>query len=173
MIASEYMPAMQHDDGSLSDADLVADYERGVEELRAAVAGLTTEQCRARPIPGEWSTLEVVCHVAETEICFTDRVERVLTLMRPLLLAVDERSYPKQLHYRSLDLAEELDLFAGLRRHVARILRAQPPEAWERTAVHSETGLITVRQLVFQAVRRVRYHLPLIAERRAALSGKA
>ena len=67
-------------------------------------------------------------------------------------------------------LSEQLDLFTALRRHVVRILRMQPEEAWQRTAVHSETGLVTLRQLVEQAVRHVRHHLPFIAEKRAAMS---
>ena len=52
---------------------------------------------------------------------------------------------------------------------MARILRAQPPGAWSRTAVHSQSGLLTLRQLVWQAVRHLRHHLPFLAEKRAAL----
>ena len=46
---------------------------------------------------------------------------------------------------------------------------ATPQQAWSRTAVHSESGLLTLRQLVLQAVRHLRHHLPFIAEKRAAL----
>lgn len=35
--------------------------------------------------------------------------------------------------------------------------------------VHSTSGLVTLRQLVLQAVRHLRHHLPFIAEKRAAL----
>src|SRR5262249_4110657 len=34
-----------------------------------------------------------------------------------------------------------------------------------------ETGVVSLRQLVFQPVRHVRHHLPFIAEKRAALRG--
>jgi hypothetical protein len=64
-----------------------------------------------------------------------------------------------------------MDLFTALRRHGTRTLRLQPPEAWLRVAVHSETGLVALRQLVFQGVRHVRHHLPFIAEKGAALRG--
>jgi hypothetical protein len=84
-------------------------------------------------------------------------------------MGFDERPYPERLNYQALDLAEQLDLFTALRRHGTRILRLQPPEAWLRVGVHSETGLVTLRQLVFQASRHVRHHLPFIAEKRAAL----
>jgi hypothetical protein len=53
----------------------------------------------------------------------------------------------------------------------ARILRTQPPEAWRRTAVHSDAGLLTLRRLVLQAVRHLRHHLPFLTETRAALRG--
>jgi hypothetical protein len=63
------------------------------------------------------------------------------------------------------------ELIAALRRHAARILRAQPPEAWRRTAVHSTSGLVALRQLVLQAVRHLRHHLPFIAEKRVSGTG--
>jgi hypothetical protein len=109
--------------------------------------------------------------VATTEIYYTDRIERTIALERPLLMGVDERPYPLRLNYQAFDLAEQLDLFTALRRHGTRILRLLPTDAWLRVAVHSETGLVTLRQLVFQAVRHVRHHLPFIAEKRAAMRG--
>src|SRR5262245_17989460 len=160
---ADYMAATQRDDESVASADKLAAYEQGIADLRSAVAGLTAEQILARPIPGKWSTLEVVAHLADTEIYYSDRIERTIALERPLLMGVDERPYPERLNYQAFALTEQLDLFAALRRHVARILRLQPPEAWRRTAVHSETGVVTLRQLMFQAVRHVHHHLPFIA----------
>jgi hypothetical protein len=55
----------QRDDDTLTVADLISTYEKGVEELRVAVTGMTGEQLRSRPVPGKWSTLEVVCHIAD------------------------------------------------------------------------------------------------------------
>jgi hypothetical protein len=168
---ADYMAATQRDDESVATADLIAAYEQGIEDLRSAVAGMTAKQVLCRPIPGKWSTLEVVAHLADTEIYYTDRIERTIALERPLLMGVDERPYPERLDYQAFDLAEQLDLFTALRRHGTRILRSQPPEAWLRVAVPIETGIVALRQLVFQAVRHVRHHLPFIAEKRAALRG--
>src|SRR5262245_58793473 len=166
---ADYMAATQRDDESVTSTDLIATYQQGIDDLRAAVAGMTAEQVLARPIPSKWSTLEVVAHLAGTEIYYTDRIERTIALERPLLLGVDERPYPQRLNYQAFDLAEQLDLFTALRRHGTHLLRLQPPEAWLRVAVHSETGIVTLRQLVLQAVRHVRHHLPFLAEKRAAL----
>ena len=95
---------------------------------------------------------------------------RALAMDRPLLMSVDERPYPERLNYQSFDFSEQLALLTALRRHLVRILRMQPPEAWQRVGVHSESGLVSVRQLVFQSVRHLRHHLPFIAEKRAAMS---
>jgi hypothetical protein len=86
-------------------------------------------------------------------------------------MSVEERPYPQRLNYQAFDLAEQLVLFTALRRHATRILRLQPPEAWLRVGVHSEAGLVTLRQLVFEEVRHLRHHLPFIAEKRAAMKG--
>jgi hypothetical protein len=169
---SDYMTMMQRNDETLGSAELIAAYEQGIEDLRKAVATMTPEQVLARPIPGKWSTQEVISHLADTEIYFTDRIERTIALERPLLMGVDERPYPEKLNYQAFELAEQLALFTALRRHAARILRMLPPEAWQRTAIHSETGLVTLRQLVLQAVRHLRHHLPFIAEKRAVMEGK-
>jgi hypothetical protein len=167
----DYMAAMQRDDATVGTAELIAAYEQTITDLHSAVAGMTAEQALCRPIPGKWSTLEVVAHLADTEVYFTDRIERTIALERPLLVGVDERPYPQRLNYQALDLVEELALFTALRRHAARILRSQPPEAWQRVAVHSEAGLLTLRQLVLQAIRHARHHLPFIAQKRAAMPG--
>lgn len=172
MQPSDYASKMEKDDPTLGSEALIAAYEQGIEDLRAAVAGMSPEQVLARPIPGKWSTQECVSHLADSEIFFTDRIVRVIALDHPLLMSADERLYIERLDYQSFDLAEQLALFAALRRHAARILRVQPSEAWQRTAVHSESGLLTLRQLVLKPTRHLRHHLSFIAEKRAALGGK-
>jgi hypothetical protein len=170
MPTSEYMAMMQRDDDTLGSAELIAAYERGIDELQSAVAGMTAEQVRARPVPGKWSTVECVGHLADTEIFFTDRIVRTIAMDHPLLMSADEKLYIDRLDYQEFDLDEQLALFTALRRHAARILRAQPHEAWSRSAVHSQSGLLTLRQLVLQAVRHLRHHLPFIAEKRSVLA---
>lgn len=169
MTELSYMQAMQHDDGSLSTIDLVDLYEQGVQKLRALVAGMTPDQARARSVEGKWTPLELVNHLADTETFFAERIARTIALERPLLLGVDERPYAERLQYQSLDLEEAVAVVAALRKRTARILRHQGDEAWSRSAVHSESGLLTLRQLVFNPTRHLAHHLRFLAEKRAAL----
>jgi uncharacterized damage-inducible protein DinB len=160
----------QRDDNTLTASDLISAYEKGVEELRLAVAGLTGEQLRSRPVAGKWSTLEVVCHVADCEQFFADRMKRTVAMDRPLLLGADGFRYPEPLRYQEHDLELELDLVAVTRRQMARTLKLVTADAWQRTAVHSETGLVTLRQLLLHAVNHLRHHLRFVAEKRAAMT---
>ncbi|HEV7282865.1 MAG TPA: DinB family protein [Pirellulaceae bacterium] len=169
MTELSYMQAMQHDDGSLSAAKLIDRYEQGVEELRGLVAGLSGEQAKARPVEGKWTPLELVNHLADTETFFSERIARTIALDRPLLLGVDEQPYAERLQYQSLDLEDAVAVVVALRKRTASVLRLQSDDAWSRTAVHSESGLLTLRQLVFNPTRHLRHHLRFLAEKRAAL----
>ena len=169
LLGPDPIAAAQRDDGSLSNGDLISAYEFGPQQLRDAVAGLTCEQLRARPVEGRWSTLEVVCHLADCEQFFADRMKRTIATERPLLLGAQGGRYPEPLRYHGRDIEEELDLIALTRRQMARLLRLLPEAAWTRTAVHSETGLVTMRQLVLHATRHQEHHLWFVAEKRRAL----
>ena len=169
LLGPDPIAAAQRDDGSPSNDDLISAYESGPQQLRDAVAGLTPEQLRARPVAGRWSTLGVVCHLADCEQFFADRMKRTIATDRPLLFGAEGSRYPGPLHYHDREVAEEIELVGVTRRQMARILRLVEAGAWSRTAVHNETGLVTLRQLVLHAVRHQDHHLWFVAEKRRAL----
>jgi hypothetical protein len=148
---------------------MIEAYVAGIQTLRQAVAGLTREQLRARPVAGKWSTLEVVCHLSDSSQVYADRIKRILAEERPLLISYDENRYAAGLAYQERDLEEELSLFDLTRRQLARILRAIPAAAWSRPGVHSETGLRTVEQFVTSEINHVAHHVRFIQEKRKAL----
>ncbi len=151
-------------------ADLADNYLRGPAELRAAVAGMTREQLVARPVPGRWSTLEVVAHLADFEPIFVERFKRVLALDEPpLLLAADEERFIKALRYHDRDAAEELAVIDATRASAARLIRGLSPAGLARTGVHSLKGLQTLEQIVRTATGHIAHHVPFVREKRAAL----
>lgn len=169
MQSNQLISQAQNDDGSQSVVDLISAYESGIDELRRAVTGMTPEQARLRPVAGKWSTLEVICHLADSEQYFADRMKRSIAMKHPLLMGVDGFLYPEALRYQDHNLDEELDLITITRRQTARVLKLLNADAWQRTAVHSETGLVTLRQLLLHAINHVRHHLQFIIEKRAMM----
>src|ERR1700752_4062991 len=105
-------------------------YLAGPRELRAAVADLGREELIARPVPGKWSVLEVVCHLADTDANIAHRIKRILSEDRPGFDRVPPELMQASLAYHERDVAEELTLFDFGRRQIARILAASPAEVW-------------------------------------------
>ena len=99
MTAYTSVAAAQQDDLERTTADLIAAYEQGAAALRAAVSGLTADQLRARPVPDRWSMLELVCHVADCEQFFADRMKRTAAMDRPLLIGADGFRYSDAWRY--------------------------------------------------------------------------
>jgi GNAT superfamily N-acetyltransferase len=168
-----HIASTQRDDPALGSAELIAEYEAGPDLLRATVAGMTAEEMRLRAVAGKWSSLEVVCHVSDCEQFFADRMKRTLAMNRPLLVGADGWLYPEAVRYHDRDPEEELALVALTRRQMARILKLVPEEAWQRQAVHTETGLVTLRELLLHASRHLKHHVAFIEEKQQALAGAA
>jgi hypothetical protein len=154
-----------------SPHELADSYLAGAAQLRAAVAGMTREQLLARPVAGRWSTLEVVCHLADFDAVLADRMKRIVALGRdvPLLLIADENLYAAELKYHERDVEEELAVVEATRRQMARIVRALAPEALQLTGNHSKKGLQTLEKVIQTATGHISHHLPFIADKRKAL----
>jgi hypothetical protein len=150
-------------------AELIDNYVAGPRLLRQAVAGLTREQLLARPVAGKWSTLEVVCHLADFEPIMADRMKRVIAEERPQLIGADEQRFAAALAYDERDLDEELALIEHTRVQMARILRHLSPAALARVGVHNERGPLTLEQLLSTAAHHVPHHVKFIADKRRAL----
>jgi uncharacterized damage-inducible protein DinB len=144
-------------------------YLAGPELLRKAVAGLTREQLLARPIPGKWSTLEVVCHLADFDPILADRMKRVIAEDRPTLIGADENHFAARLAYQERDLQEELTILDNGRRQMGRILRTLKPEDFQRTGMHNERGEVTLERLLTTAINHIPHHVKFIEEKRQFL----
>ncbi|HEV3437799.1 MAG TPA: DinB family protein [Gemmata sp.] len=153
-----------------SPTELAEQYLSGAAALRKAVQGMTREQLTARPIPGRWSTLEVVAHIADFDPVLVDRMKRIIALGdTPLLLAADENLYVKTLAYQERDVEEELALIDAVRRQTARIIRSLRPEQLELAGVHNKRGLMTLEKVIQLAINHIPHHLSFIAEKRKSL----
>jgi uncharacterized damage-inducible protein DinB len=148
---------------------LIESYLAGIETLRQAVAGLTREQLLARPVAGKWSTLEVVCHLADFDPILADRMKRLIAEDRPTLIGADEKRFAAALAYHDRDLADELILIEKTRQQMARILRKLPDDALQRVGVHSERGPLTLEQLLSMTSNHIVHHVKFIVEKRRAL----
>lgn len=148
---------------------LISAYRAGPKQLREAVSGMSAEQLNARPIAGKWSTRQVVCHIADFEPVYVDRMKRVIAQEQPTFFGGDPDLFAAKLSYESRDLGEELRLIEACREHMARILATLKPADFARTGIHSEAGAMTLEKLLTNVTNHIPHHLPFIAEKRRAL----
>jgi uncharacterized damage-inducible protein DinB len=148
---------------------MIASYLDGSRLVRDAVRDLDRGQLLARPVAGTWSTLEVVCHLADFEPVIADRMKRVIAEDRPTLQGADENRFAAALAYHERDLDEELAVIDFTRSQMARILRTLPAAALGRVGVHSERGPRTLEQLLEGAIQHIPHHVQFIRDKRKAL----
>ena len=147
----------------------IDEYLAGPQLLRKAVEGMTKEQLLARPVPDKWSTLEVICHLADFEIVFADRIKRVIAEDEPTMFGGNPDEFAARLAYHERDADEELLLIEQVRKQVARILRTLKPEDFQRRGIHSEAGPITLEVLVERITGHIPHHVRFIEEKRKVL----
>lgn len=151
------------------DPKTIDAYEAGPAKLRTATAGLTREQLTARPGPGDWSILEVVVHILDSDAISIDRMKRMIIEDNPPLLYADETAYVNKLFTHDQDLEDALVLLEVGRRQWARVLRRLPPEAFARTGQHNRSGTKTVGGMVPTYIEHIDYHLGFILKKRERL----
>jgi len=154
-------------------ARLIETYLQGPAILREAVAGLGSEALRVRPVPGKWSILEVVCHLADSEQAYCHRMKRVIAEEKPPLPGYDETRFAASLAYHERDLEEELALLESMRRQMVRVLRSVPDATWSRKGVHTEQGMMTLEDLLRTEAEHIPHHLTFIEEKRRALQAES
>jgi hypothetical protein len=149
---------------------LLAEYAAGPEVLRAALAGMTREQFLAKPIAGKWSVHEVVCHLADAEALYADRIKRVLAEEKPALPGMDPDLHVPRLAIPARDMEEELSLVALIRRQMGRILAGLTADEFQRVGIHSEGGPLTLETLLQRITQHIPHHVKFIEEKRRALA---
>jgi hypothetical protein len=153
----------------MNDRALVDQYLAGPGLLRRTVAGMTREQLLNRPIPGKWSTQEVVCHLADYEPIYADRMKRVIALDEPELLKGDPGLFAARLTYDHRDVEEELSLIELTRQQMARILRPLESRDFQRRGSHSRDGALTLEELLQRITAHIPHHVRLIEEKKQAM----
>ena len=149
--------------------ELIDEYTAGQQKIRDAINGMTPEQIDSAPIPAKWSTRQVICHLADFEPVYADRMKRALAEDEPTIFGGDPDAFAARLAYEHRDIEEELQLIESVRNHMARILRTLQPEAFDRTVNHSEDGPISLRTLLERITNHIPHHIQFIAEKRQAV----
>lgn len=132
----------------LGDRDPLVVLSATVPALIRGVGGLDEETLRRPEAPGKWSLLDVVWHLADSDLVWAYRLRMILAHDRPTLGGYDQDLWADRLRYRDRDLEPALDQLRVLREGTLILLATLTPEQWKRAGVHDERGDETVEHLV-------------------------
>jgi hypothetical protein len=150
-------------------AALIDQFEQGGAKVKAAIAGLSREELLAAPVPGRWSTQQVVIHLQDSDAVAIDRMRRIAAEELPLIIAYDENLFVQNLFYDEQSAADAAELIDLGRRQWARALRKLPEAAFERAGIHSARGRVTLADQLEMYTKHLERHLEFVAEKRKAL----
>lgn len=134
-------------------------------ELDMVLAGVTPDLARTRPSPGEWSILELCCHLRDAAEIEHERIARMATEHQPFIRAWDNDAFASERRYNEQDLREVRASLIAWWAGLAGQLESLPDAAWERAAIHEERGRIT---LGWRAQRQVEHPREHFEQMRAA-----
>jgi hypothetical protein len=148
---------------------LIERYAAGGPALVKAIEGLGREELLARPVAGTWSIQEIVVHLMDSDLIGIDRMKRIAAEKRPLLIGYDENAFVQTLRYDLVPAEKAAAVFAMARELFAVQLAALPAEAFLRTGIHSEVGLVSLEKQVGKYIEHFEHHLGFIHKKRAML----
>ena len=118
---------------------------------------------RRRPAEGEWSAVEVVAHLADTEAHAVARVRRIANEDEPVLEPFDQAALAVERRYLDLDVEGELRRLADLRAEHVALLEGLDDAGWTRTGIHGEHGRMTIERYETHVAAEEVDHLAQIA----------
>ncbi|HEX6203834.1 MAG TPA: DinB family protein [Thermoanaerobaculia bacterium] len=128
--------------------DPLAVMDELVPEVRRLAADLDAGALATPEAPGKWSVVEVVQHLADSEIVIGYRLRVTVAEDRPALAGYDQDAWATRLGYREVELADALAQLEALRTANLRWLRTLSAEERRRVGIHAERGEESVDQLL-------------------------
>lgn len=129
--------------------------EAVIRELRDApeayamlFAPESEETLHHRPAEGEWSAVEVVCHLADLDAFNrTQRFNAILMEENPALPAYEPDARVMEANYQALSAMDALDFFKRERDLITALLETLRPHELARTGMHPRDGERTLLQM--------------------------
>ena len=144
-------------------------YAAGGAELVEAYWGLSNAHLHAKQPDGSWTLHQIAIHMMDSDFVGSDRMKRIACMDNPLLCGYDETAFSNLPGSDQLNAIAACDLFQKNRDMTATILHALPDVAFQRVGIHTESGKVSLAEMIDKYIDHLRHHLLFIAKKRASL----
>ena len=139
--------------------EITAYLRQAPDLIEEALHGLSDDELRRRPSPGEWSALEVYCHLRDSAQEEGVRVRRLVEEDGPTLEPYDQEARAIERNYQGEDIRRLRTALRAFWGGLAYQLESLTDEQWERAGTHPEVGPVTVRSRAEDEVEHAQAHL--------------
>jgi hypothetical protein len=139
--------------------DPIAVQEKLLPSLEAAIRGISDENLRRPEKPGKWSILQVLNHLADTEMVYGYRMRMILSHEEPPIQAYDQDLWAAKVRSNEGEVREILEEIRVMRRRNLRLLQSLRPEELKRVGHHQERGPESVSRVLSMIAGHDRVHL--------------
>jgi hypothetical protein len=144
--------------------DLLDAYRATPETLQALLRNYSHMQTvTARDGEEDWSVVEVICHLRDSEEASLQRTRLMRDQTHPKLTTRDPTKLAIELNYASTSLDSALSAFLKFRADHIEELAALSAAQWERTGEHPSAGEITISGMITHLVAHDGIHLAQIS----------
>ncbi len=116
--------------------------------LRNAVKGLSDRQLDTPYRTGGWTIRQVVHHLADSHMNAFVRMKLILTEDHPTLKPYNQDAWAGLPDGNASPVEASLSMIDGLHERWATLLESVGEAGWQRTAMHPETGTITLEHML-------------------------
>ena len=124
----------------LGDRDPLTVLRGTAARLRKTAEGVPPAVLRRPERHGQWCGIEVIQHLADSELVWAWRMRLVVAEDSPPLTGYDQDAWARRLRYRDADPADAIEQFEMLRRMNLSLLDGLAPDTMDRVGMHSERG---------------------------------
>jgi hypothetical protein len=142
-------------------------YAAGGAELVRAYWGMSTAHLHTKPADGSWTLHQIAIHMLDSDLIGSDRMKRIACMDNPLLCGYDETAFSNLPGSEQLNPFAACEMFQKNRLMTATIFRSLPDSAFQRSGIHTESGKVSLAEMIDKYIHHLDHHLIFIAKKRA------
>ena len=116
--------------------------------LRELTAGRTRDDLARKPDPSRWSVVQIVAHLADSEVVGAWRFRSVIASDGVALQPYDQNAWATTFRYEETDPFESIGLFETVRSSTLSLLRRVDPALHANYGMHAERGKESIEHLI-------------------------
>ena len=154
--------------------EVIAEYAKGVEQLEAALAGLSESDPGLSRAEGKWSIRQIVHHIVDAEDIWKTAIKAALGnsgCRFDVSWYIPDNKCAEPLDYENRPFTDAVELFNAVRRHITALVNHLPDDAWERHTTFvmndiPEGKQFTVGEMLHWQTMHLDIHIKQIRETR-------